>query len=104
MRTNLYWPITAEDLIQHVPTCRSCVKFQGVKGTMQNLTKFFQPSGPLKNIAIDLLGPLSKTRNGNKYIVVISDRYSKLTRAVIMRKTTEPFLAAVALNLSLIHI
>lgn len=36
---------------------------------------------------MSILGPLPKTRTGSKYIVVVTDRYSKLTRA-IRTKTT----------------
>lgn len=37
---------------------------------------------------MDILGPLHKTRRGHTFILVITDRFSKLTRAIAMRSTT----------------
>ena len=47
---------------------------------------------------MDLIGPLKKTRTGKRFIFVITDRYSKLTRAVSMSTTTAPDIAAAFLN------
>jgi hypothetical protein len=43
---------------------------------------------PLEFVAIDILGPLTKTAHGNRFLLVISDRFSKLTRTTPMRTTT----------------
>jgi hypothetical protein len=37
---------------------------------------------------MDILGPLPKTRHGNRFLLVIADRCSKLTRTVPLRVTT----------------
>jgi transposase InsO family protein len=37
---------------------------------------------------IDILGPPPVTRDGNRFLFIITDRYSKLTKAVPMRKIT----------------
>lgn len=42
----------------------------------------FPPAGPLEFAATAILDPLSRTTNENQHIVVINDRYFKLTRAV----------------------
>lgn len=47
---------------------------------------------------IDLLGPLPKTRNEDQFIIVITDRYSKLTSSVPISMTTAPYIASVMLN------
>ena len=88
----------ANDLIEHVRICRTCVQSKGVQGKKQHKTKLFPPKGSVEDIAIDLLGPFPKTKNRNQFIAVITDRYSKLTRAVPMRKTTATLMAAMFLN------
>ena len=98
MRHSYYWPFMSGDLAEHVKTCRSCVMARGLLHKKQHKTKVFPPSGPLDDIAMDLLGPLPQTRNGNQFILVITDRYSKLARAIPMNKTTAPFVAAAVLN------
>jgi hypothetical protein len=37
---------------------------------------------------MDILGSLPKTQHGNRFLLVIADRYSKLTRTVPLRVTT----------------
>ena len=48
----------------------------------------FTPNAPLEFVAIDILGGLISTKRGNRYILVISDRYSKLVRTVPLKKIT----------------
>lgn len=40
------------------------------------------PSGPLKFIAIDVLGVLPQTKFGNQFVIILTARYSKLTRRI----------------------
>jgi hypothetical protein len=42
----------------------------------------------LEQVAIDALGPLPKTRSGNRYLLVMTDRFSKITRAAPMKGVT----------------
>jgi transposase InsO family protein len=50
--------------------------------------KFFPASGPLEFVAMDILGPLQKTEHGNRFLLVISDRFSEITRSVPLRTIT----------------
>lgn len=43
--------------------------------------------GLLEFIAIEVLRPLPRTTSGNQYAIVITDRYSKVTRAIPTSKT-----------------
>ena len=43
---------------------------------------------PLEEVAIDLLGPLPKSDNGKRHLLVISCRFSKLTQLVPLRTIT----------------
>ena len=47
----------------------------------------FPAKAPLEAVAMDLLGPFLRSPRGNTHLLVITDRYSKLTRTVPMRKT-----------------
>ena len=48
--------------------------------------EFFTPNALLEFVAIDILGELITAMQGNRYILVISDRYSKLVRTVPLKK------------------
>lgn len=40
----------------------------------KSLLKLFSEKGPLKFIAMDILGPLQKKKSGFNYVLVIADR------------------------------
>ena len=71
------------------------------RGTLrkhQSKLKLFPATYPLEDIAMDFIGPLPRTKNGKRYILVMADRYSKLSRAVAMKETEAPHVAAAFLN------
>ena len=53
-----------------------------------NRLRLFPATGPLKSLAIDILGPLPKTKTGKRFLLVITDRFSKLTQVVALRTIT----------------
>jgi len=50
--------------------------------------RLFLATKPFAALAIDLLGPLPRTPEGYEYILVICDRFTKVTRAVSLRDIT----------------
>lgn len=61
------------------------------KGTVFNYQcqlELFPPAGPLEFFAVHILGSLPRTKTRNQYVVIITDRYSKLTRALPTAKPT----------------
>ena len=74
------------DAYATVRRCSDCAKAR-IKLRKHNAKlKTFPPMGPLEFIAIEILGELPRTPRGNRYLLVISDRYSKLTRTVPLKK------------------
>jgi transposase InsO family protein len=56
--------------------------------------KLFLPQKPFEMVGIDLLGPLTRNNRENTYVLVITDRFSKLSRAVpISNDTSAPTIA-----------
>jgi Integrase core domain len=53
----------------------------------------FPAQEPLDYVAIDILGPLPRTRKGNQYLLVIADRFSKLVRTVPLPRITATIVA-----------
>jgi len=52
----------------------------------------------LTEVGIDILGPLLNTVDGNRYVFVMSDRFSKLTRTVALRHITAGTVASAFLT------
>ncbi|CAN8070204.1 unnamed protein product [Agarophyton chilense] len=98
LKQQFYWPHMAHDVYTFVGQCESCVRTRGGIRKHRKYLKMFPAAGPLEFVAIDLLGPLRKTKNGYQHILVITDRFSKLTRAIPLKKTMSTTLAIAFLN------
>ena len=82
VRRAYYWPGLAADCYKYVLNCPECarerVKLQ--RGTRP--LQLFPATEPLAEVAMDILGPLIATPRGNRFILVIVDRFTKLTQAI----------------------
>jgi transposase InsO family protein len=63
----------------------------------------FPPDGPLEFVAMDILGPFPISQSGSRYILVISDRFSKLSVAVPLPDQTATTVAQVLIDLWLVY-
>lgn len=80
MRRQYYFPSMAIACYNTVRNCMECAKERvRIRKTVHYL-KLFPATEPLMDIAMDLCGPFLTTKAGNKYILVITDRYTKLMR------------------------
>lgn len=55
--------------------------------------KAFNVGAPFERIALDILGPLPRTKQGNKYLLVIGDYFSKWLDAIPLRNQEAPTIA-----------
>lgn len=82
IKESFYWP-AMKDYIQDY--CRQCDRCFSRKPNRQ---KNKAPLGsylvgdPMERIAIDILGPLPLTKSGNRFILVITDTFTKWTEAI----------------------
>ena len=64
--------------------CRKCDKCQRTNRVLQKPRAELHPIPVTKvwhKVGIDLVGPLSETKQGNKYIITLSDYFSKWPEA-----------------------
>ena len=88
IRRNYFWPSMAADVVRTVKQCDTCSRNRVNLSKRTNPLKLFPANAPLESVAMDILGPLSKTRHGNRFLLVIADRYTKITRTVPLRTIT----------------
>ena len=83
---HFYWPGIFPDVAKF---CKSCVNCQKCipKGRVPKAPLIpIQPMDePFKRIAIDIVGPLNRTKRGNKYILVICDYATKYPEAIPLK-------------------
>ena len=81
-----YWKGMYKDIEEYVRKCDSCQR-RGQKGGKGELNPI-KVGKPFERIGIDFVGPLEKTRNGNKYILVTTDYLTKWPEAKAMKDAT----------------
>ncbi|UYV64718.1 hypothetical protein LAZ67_3001747 [Cordylochernes scorpioides] len=85
LKNKYYWPSMLKDVSEFVKTCHLC---QSRKGSNQLPSGLLQPippaNYPFERIGIDFVGPLPSTKRRRKWIIVLTDYYTKYaeTKAV----------------------
>ncbi|UYV75641.1 hypothetical protein LAZ67_13000826, partial [Cordylochernes scorpioides] len=85
IKSKYFWPSMLKDVSEFVKTCHLC---QSRKGSNQLPSGLLQPippaNFPFERIGIDFVGPLPSSKNRKKWIIVLSDYYTRYaeTRAV----------------------
>jgi hypothetical protein len=88
MRRKFFWKEMYKDVEETVRHCTVCAKNRVTERKRTSFLKLFPANGPLEFVAMDILGPLPKTERGMHFLLVISDRFSNLTRTVPLRTIT----------------
>ena len=81
-----FWKGMKKDIEDYIRTCDKCQKRgqQKSKGFLHPITV----GKPFERIGMDFVGPLPKSRKGNRYILVITDYLTKWTEAKALREAT----------------
>ena len=88
LTTNCYWPSLAVDCYATARNCMHCAKERVKLRRKTKRLKLFPATAPLEALSIDLLGELIRTPHGNRWLLVITDRFSKLVRTVPLKRIT----------------
>lgn len=83
-----YWPLMYADIATNVRFCPHCTRNRLGLIRRQKPMRLFPARQPLESVAIDLLGPLPKTKARDRFIIVMGDRFTKLPQVVPLKRTT----------------
>ena len=82
IRRHYYWESMAADVYDWVASCASCARNRIAPRRRTAMLKLFPATDPFASLSMDLLEPLTETKTGNVFLLIIVDRFSKLVRAV----------------------
>jgi transposase InsO family protein len=88
MSSRFFWRSLYTDVAEVVRNCPICSRNRIHERKRTSFPKLFPATEPLEYVAMDILGPLPKTEHGHRFLLVICDRFSKLTRTVPLRSTS----------------
>ena len=81
-----YWPGIIHEVSQHCKSCGTCQKSAGPRNIKQaHLVPLPIIGEPFQRIAMDIVGPLIRSKSGNKYILVICDYSTRYPEAVPLK-------------------
>ena len=79
-RSRFYWPDMRADVERWCRECDNCAQVKPGPGYKARLTQV-PVAAPLDRVGIDVVGELPESNNGNRYIIVISDYFTKWVQA-----------------------
>ncbi|KAK3090267.1 hypothetical protein FSP39_010526 [Pinctada imbricata] len=81
IKKKYFWPGMSKDIRLWCQKCDMCAKLKPGPGKGKSPLVSNLVNGPLDRIAIDIMGPLPETREGNLYIMVVGDYFTKWKEA-----------------------
>jgi hypothetical protein len=72
-----WWPTMHDNLKDHIKSCETC----NMSKDIPRKIGFYRPvpigENPWERVGIDILGPLKESNQGNKYVVVLTDYFTR---------------------------
>jgi len=87
VRDRFYWRTMYSDTERYCKSCTPCAKRKSPKNRQSEFHPIGRARYPFQMLGVDILGPLTETKKGNKYVLVFTDYLSKWAEAFPLKKT-----------------
>ncbi|CAC5418988.1 unnamed protein product [Mytilus coruscus] len=84
LKNGFYWPNMKEYVQAYCRSCDGCFARKPKKESTKAPLGTYISGEPMERVALDIFGPLTLTKRNNKYILVISDLFTKWTEAIAL--------------------
>lgn len=89
IKSNYYWPGMAKEIQSYIKKCEICQLCKTDNKVLRGeMGQPKDPELPWKMISVDLVGPLPRSKNGNSYLLVVLDVFSKFVLLKPLKKAT----------------
>lgn len=86
LQQHFYWPGMGRDVKDWVKTCHTCRQWNGKKIHRAPLQPLPVITTPWEKVALDIVGPLPRTKRGHKYLLTIMDFATRFLEAIPLKK------------------
>ncbi len=81
IRDRFYWPHLREDVEDWCRRCTDCAQSKTPSPVARGPLQPSQVGYPMERLALDIFGPLPTSKQGNRYILVVSDYFTRWVEA-----------------------
>ena len=99
LKCHYWWPSMKFSIRSHIKACLECQQYNIDRQRRPGLLNPVQPPlGPFQVIGIDYCGPFKITPQGNQYVLVITDHFSRFVCAIPLPRCTAEITATTLFN------
>ena len=80
-----YWPTLYRDVADFCRSCEACQKSTHCRGARAPMIPLPVMAEPFERIAMDIVGPLPRSRAGHRYVLVVCDYATRYPEAVPLK-------------------
>lgn len=88
LRDKFWWKGIGADIRNYVATCGTCNRNKKPSRHAKAPLKSYQAGAPMERVHLDFLGPLPKTPNGNEYVLMMVDQFTKWVECIPLPSQT----------------
>ena len=88
-----FWYKLREDVLRYIRTCDACQRRKRPGKTPRAALTTQHVGYRFERIAMDLCGPLLRTKDGNRYVLVVGDYFSKFTMPIAIKNKKQETVA-----------
>ncbi len=98
-----YWPIMERDITEHLRRCDKCQLTKKGKMAQKLLSPLLQCTEPNQQVNADLFGPLKTSEGDKKFILCITEAFTKYVKLVVLPNKEALTVATGILNHWIFH-
>lgn len=88
-----WWPGMVAEVRRYVRACNTCQQSKVVKIQTAGERQHLFVGRPFQKLAVDLVGPFEETEQGNAWILVVTDHYTRWSDAIAIPNATAKVVA-----------
>ncbi len=88
VRQRFFWPKLRQTVRDWCVTCEVCQRRKPPPRKPRGPMQHYQASSPMERLSTDIMGPLPRTHDGNRYILLIGDEFTRWVEAYAIADMT----------------